>query len=32
MDWEAKWITIEGHETSQNFWFCARKEFDIYYR
>jgi alpha-L-rhamnosidase len=29
MDWEAKWITIKGHETSQNFWFCARKEFIV---
>jgi hypothetical protein len=29
MDWNAKWISIEGQESSQNFWFCARKTFYI---
>lgn len=29
MDWKAKWITIKGKESAQNFWFCARKEFDL---
>lgn len=29
MDWNGKWIWLEGESLSQNFWLCARKVFHV---
>jgi len=29
MDWNGKWIWLDGESSSQNFWLCARKTFQV---
>lgn len=29
MDWNGKWIWMEGESSAQNFWLCARKIFHL---